>query len=410
MNIVESHIIKKSHPNWKHCDDICFKSKNLYNAALYKIKNEFELNKKYLNYHEICKIMAESNDENYRALPAKVSQQTLMVLDRNYKAFFKNIKEFIKNPHKFYSSPNSPKFKHKTKGRFLTIFTQQAISKKTLLKNKTLCLSGNNIKISTFLLYNDIQQVKIIPLTSGSYKIDIVYSKNEKPLLEDNNQYAGIDLGVNNLFTICFNDQQKQNIIINGKPLKAINQFFNKKKSLLQSKLKNNITTSKKIKKLCEKRNNKIKDYIHKSTKKLVEILKHNNITNVVVGKNKDWKQQINIGKKNNQNFVSIPHAQAIDILSYKITLEGIKLQVIEEMYTSKCSSYDNEKICKHDVYTGRRIKRGLFLTKNGKLINADINGAANILKKAIPNAFTILNENGIEGVLVSPVKLTPHK
>jgi putative transposase len=406
MNLVESHIISKNNPNWALCDSICFKSKNLYNSALYTIKNNFDLNGTYLNYHTINSLFIKENNESYRALSAKVAQQTLMLLDRNYKSYFKALKEYNKNPSKFNASPKLPKFKHKEKGRFITTFTQQAISKKELNKNKTLILSGTDIKINTYLKFEEIQQVRIIPLKTNSYKIEIIYTKQEKPLMEDNGKYCGIDLGVNNLFALSFNDKNIKNIIINGKPLKSINQFYNKRKAELQSKLKDGRKTSKKIDKLTEKRNNKVKDYLHKSTRKIVDILKENNISKVVIGKNDQWKQDINIGKKNNQNFVSIPHAMGINILVYKLLLEGINNQVHEESYTSKCSAYDNEKICKHENYVGSRIKRGLFRTKENILVNADINGASNILRKVVPRAFS----EGIEGLLVNPMVITMNK
>jgi len=129
-----------------------------------------------------------------------------------------------------------------------------------------------------------------------------------------------------------------------------------------------------------------------------------NDIGTLVVGKNDGWKQAIGIGKHNNQNFVSIPHARFIKMLQYKGELAGVEVIVTEESYTSKCSFLDNEPVCKHEQYQGRRIQRGLFRSRDGTLINADINGAANIIRKAVPNAVA----NGIEGVVVHPVLVLP--
>ena len=140
---------------------------------------------------------------------------------------------------------------------------------------------------------------------------------------------------------------------------------------------------------------------MHKASRKVVEKLKQANISIIVVGQNKDWKQEINIGKKNNQNFVSIPHANYINMITYKSRLEGILTIVREESYTSKCSFLDNETIRKHNEYKGRRIKRGLFRSQGRINWNADLNGAYNILKKEFPNAFA----NGIQGILVYPEK-----
>ena len=141
---------------------------------------------------------------------------------------------------------------------------------------------------------------------------------------------------------------------------------------------------------------------MHKSTKILVDKLKQNNVSKVIIGKNDGWKDEINIGSKNNQNFVSLPHAKAIDVLKYKLELNGIQVTVREESYTSKCSLIDLEPIKKQNEYLGKRIKRGLFKSKNNTLLNADINGAGNILRKEIPTAF----DNGIEGFVVNPKML----
>ena len=163
------------------------------------------------------------------------------------------------------------------------------------------------------------------------------------------------------------------------------------------------LNISNETKKLTNKRNNKIKDYAHKSTKELVERLKQSGVSKVVIGKNIGWKDEINIGKKTNQNFVSIPHALSLDILKYKLEMEGISVILQEESYTSLCSCYDLESIKFHNSYVGKRTKRN-FTTKDGLNINADINGGGNILRKAIPNAF---NSHGTEGLVVNPVKLT---
>ena len=402
MKLVQTHIINNNHSLWKECDDICFKSKNVYNSGLYLIKKQYEENGKYLNYHEINKNFVINNNEAYRTLKAKVSQQTLMMLDKNFKSFFNALKEYAKFPNKFTAIPQSPKYKHKINGRYIAVFTQQTISKKDF-KSGNLTLSGTNIKLTTKINFNNIQQIRIIPLRTKSYKIEIIYEKQEKQLIE-NDYLCGIDVGLNNLFTISFNSVEKQNLIIKGNALKSINQYYNKKKARLQSKLKNNQKISKQILRLTEKRNNKIKDYIHKCTKILVDKLKQNNISKVAIGKNDQWKQDINIGKKNNQNFVSVPHAMAINILIYKLKMEGIDCKLHEESYTSKCSAYDLEKIGKHDVYLGKRIKRGLFETKSGKVINADSNGGYNIMRKVFPRE---LCSDGIEGLLVNPMVLT---
>lgn len=163
--------------------------------------------------------------------------------------------------------------------------------------------------------------------------------------------------------------------------------------------------TSNRINRLTMKRNNKIDDYMHKASRLIVDLLLEYNIGTLVIGKNDGWKQEVNIGKVNNQNFTSIPHSKFIKMLEYKCRLVGIDVILQEESYTSKCSLVDLEPIEHRDEYVGRRISRGLFKSKDGIIINADINGSGNIMRKAIPNCLTT---NGIEGFVVSPVRITP--
>ncbi len=399
MQLVEQHIIKKTHKYYSECDKLCFLSKNLYNAALYVVKNHYNEHKEYLNYNALDKLFNSNNQFDYRALIANCSQQILKLLDKNFTSFFQ-----LKKLKNLNGKLQTPKFKHKTNGRNIIIYTKNYISKRTYNRKGLIHLSQTNIKLNSKVPLNHINQVRIIP-RNNRYIIEIVYEKLEQPLVEDNGKYCGIDIGMNNLFAVSFNYKSKQNILINGKPLKSINQYYNKKIAKYKSELElcNKKKKSNKITKLTNKRNNKIKDCTHKSTRLLVNELKQNNISRVVIGKNDQWKTDINIGKKNNQNFVSIPHAYIIEVLTYKLRLEGIEVVLQEESYTSKCSAYDREPICKHEVYKGKRIKRGLFKTSNGTLVNADINGASNILLKAVPRSF----DDGIEGIVVNPVKLT---
>lgn len=389
---------------------ICvFSQKNLYNVSIYNIKQKYDEDQTFLGYHELSKRFSESDNQDYRALPAKVSQQIMMLLERNYKSYFKSLRSYQKSPEKFKGAPRPPRFKHKTKGRNVVSYTNQALSKIEFKKNNLIKLSGTDIKFNTKIVeFDSIQQVRIVPLRNETLKIEVVYERKEDLRVSDNGIYCGIDVGLNNLFAVAFSDQNKQSILVSGRPLKSINQYYNKKRAEMQSKLghykdndgeKKQKKGSKKINKLTTKRNNKISDYVHKSTNKLAKELKQSNVSKVIIGKNDGWKDEINIGKKNNQNFVSLPHTRIIDVLKYKLQLAGIEVIIREESYTSKCSIIDLEPVNKHENYVGKRIKRGLFKSKNEILINADINGAGNILRKEIPNAFA----NGIEGLVVSP-------
>jgi len=194
-------------------------------------------------------------------------------------------------------------------------------------------------------------------------------------------------LGLNNLMT-CYDTKNNNSLIVNGKPVKSINQFYNKKRAYIQSKLikNHNKYNSNRLNNLTLKRNNKIQDYLHKSSRFIVNYCVKNDISNLVVGYNKEWKQEINIGKRNNQNFINLPHYKMLYMLEYKCKLEGINFIQNEESYTSKCSALDLETLNKHDNYLGKRVKRGLFITSKGIKINADLNGALNILRKVAPD------------------------
>lgn len=399
MQLVEKHIIKKSHKSFKLLDDLCYQSKNIYNLGLFLIRQEFTSNGKYLNYHSIEKKMKTEYRECYTLVSAKVAQQTLKVLDKNFVSFFKVNNDYNKNPKKYLGKPKIPKYLDKINGRFVAIFTNQAISK-IEFKKGYIKLSGIDVKIKTRIEnFCDIAQVRVVPRKSH-YVVEVVYNKEAIPFKEDVGIIASIDLGLKNLATVAFSNL-KNPFIINGNPLKSMNQYYNKKKANLQSKLKGGKKSSSTIEKLTFKRNNKINDYLHKVSRILINHLVSNNVTNLIIGKNINQKQEINIGSKNNQNFVCIPHDAFVKMITYKCELVGIVVNKHEESYTSKCSFLDLEEVKKHETYLGKRIKRGMFRSSDGKLINADLNGAYNIMRKAISGLF--LNKNEIEGVVVHP-------
>ena len=381
MRLVEQHIIKKSDNRYGELAEQLHLSKNLYNAGLYAIRQHYFAEKKFLRYENVNQQFVDSKNVDYYALPTKVSQQTLKMVEQNFKSFFGLLK--LKDGTK----KRIPKYLDK-EGNFQLIYTVQAISKVELRKG-FIKLSGTNVRIET--TRRKIQQVRVIP-KGNHICIEVVYQTQEPPAKENNGRYASIDLGLNNL--ACVTSNTIKPIIINGKPLKSVNQFFNKRKAELQSKLKNNRKTSNRIKSITHKRNCRIKDYLHKSSRKIINHLVANEIPTLVIGKNDGWKQEINIGSRNNQNFVNIPHSQLVQMIDYKAKMEGITVILQEESYTSKCSFLDSEPIEKHDKYCGKRITRGLFKTSTGKVINADGNGSLNILRKAVPN---IIFDNGIE-------------
>ena len=220
----------------------------------------------------------------------------------------------------------------------------------------------------------------------GKIKINIVYNSTEETSQDLNYDSAiGIDIGLNNLCTITSNDKQLS-YIIKGGPLKSINQFYNKTLAEIKSNLEKfnkEQKTSRRISSLNLKRKNKIDDYLHKASKKIIDICLEHKIGKIIIGHNKGWKQEINLGKKTNQNFVWIPFNKLIDMLKYKGLEKGIIVEVTEESYTSKIDHLSLEPLEKQEKYSGSRIRRGLFKSGIGKILNADINGAIGILRKA---------------------------
>ncbi len=407
MRLVEQHIIKKNNPSYKEADSISFLSKNLYNRANYIIRQEFistskekELGKiknaKWIRYGELQKMLQNSKDVDYCALPTKVSQQVLKILDKDWTSFFVSIKDWKKFPSKYTGKPSLPKYKDKVNGRNVLIYTIQAISKPKLREGIVL-LSSTKISIKT--KQTNIKQARIVP-KNNHYVVEIVFERKEKYENVSKKKIAGGDLGLNNLLTVTSNQNSVKPILINGRPLKSMNQFYNKERAKLQSFVPNK--SSNRLRNLTDKRNFKIDYYLHCASKIVVDYLVENQFGIFVIGNNKQWKTEINLGKVTNQNFVNIPHAKLIKMIEYKCKLVGIEVYLREESYTSKCSFIDNEPIKKHETYLGKRVKRGLFISKDGIKINADCNGAGNSIRKAFPNAFA----EGIEGVVVRPVTI----
>ena len=260
-------------------------------------------------------------------------------------------------------------------------YTNQAIS----YNNRNIPKGYIKLSGTTFLIKTNVEKIKfvrIVPKTNYIV-IEIGYEKIEKPLVQNNN-YASIDIGVNNLATITSNVFKP--LIINGKPIKSINQYYNKIISHLSSKNKNK--WSNRMYSITRKRNNKINDYMHKSSTYIVNHLVSNNVDTLVIGHNKKWKQDTKMRKDNKQTFIQTPFNKFIQMLTYKCQLNGIQVVLQEESYTSKCNFLQQDYIPTFGIDdnsfnpTGKRIKRGLYKSNCGKVINADVNGSYNILRK----------------------------
>lgn len=233
--------------------------------------------------------------------------------------------------------------------------------------------------------YKSFQQVRFVP-DGTNIILEIVYEVEEPKVKSDNGRYAGIDIGINNLLTVATNDG-KNPFIVNGRIPKSINQFYNKETSWRKSicQKENSTYSSKAVKKITAKRNRKIEDYMHKASRLVVEECVRRDINTIVVGKNNGWKQESKLSKKVNQHFVQMPFAKLIEMIKYKAEDMGITVVLTEESYTSGTSFLDNELPVKENYDKKRRIHRGLFRTRNGKIINADVNGAFQIMQKVFP-------------------------
>lgn len=396
MQLTERIQIKKDSAEYMELDRACFLSKNLYNAALYAIRQYYFETGKYKNYNTLAHEFVINKNPDYYAMNTQVSQQVLKLVDQNFKSFFSLAKKGIK--------VRIPKYLQKN-GRQVLIFTNQNVSKGAL-KQGYLKLSGLDVKLKISNRIHDIACVRIVPRpTFNCYDIEIVYNAPDVEMKHDNGRYAAIDLGVSNLATVSFNCGKP--FIINGRPLKSINQYYNKRRSKCQN------LKSRKARRLNRKRENKVKDYLHKASRMVVNQLVSRDVNTLVIGKNDGWKQEADMGKKNNQNFVSIPFEKLIDMMEYKCRMAGITVIQVNESHTSKCSFLDNEPICHHEEYMGRRVKRGLFRSASGKLINADLNGSLNIMRKEVgEKAFPLKNGNPYYLIEVwsTPTVVTPLK
>ena len=400
--LVEKQIIRPSNPLYKELDNLCFLSKNLYNVVLYTIRQHYFNTGKYLTGFTIIKDFAKENQVDFRALPAKVAQHTVQLVDQNMKSFFALLKK--KQANQYTNPVRLPKYLDKNSGRQVVHYTKQALS---LKKDGVVKLSKSDIEFKTKVPKSNIQYLKLVPC-GNHIKVFIGYYKTKKKIKNTQKKIASIDIGQNNLMTVTSNVFHP--VIYNGKPVKSVNQYYNKIKAKEQSRLikQNNVYWSKKLGQLTLWRENQIVNYFHKVTHHFVNYCIANEIDTVIIGRNQYWKDNINLGKRVNQNFVSIPFGRLYDLLKYKLELNGINYIEAEESYTSKCSFIDKEEICHHDSYVGRRMRRGLFESKDGYKYNADINGSLNILRKYMTKIGTYTDElhEELERHMTNPRKL----
>lgn len=432
MILTEIKTIKKKHKvkeAFNLVDAFCSKAKSLRNFVNYIIRQTFRICNKLSESEElepweqslisdINEAIKEYNDFHRRKNPDKeikefgpISKDNSFIADsyflvwwfkafdirnqipcavaanniihdlcRDWKAFYKGLKAFKKHPESMTGFPHAPGYYDKETGRCWLTLTKDAFR---IDENGYLHLPKVFPKLKVKVKHQNVQQIRLIT-TKTAIKIHVLY-KVEEPELKDKNGAAvmGIDVGVNNLAACVFNNEFSP-IIFNGRPLKSTNQYYNKQKGKLQSLAKslNDRNNTNRMDRLTEKRNNKVKDYLHKVSKQAVSIAEEQNVGTIVIGHNKNQKQSSHIGKKNNQNFINIPFLTFMEMIAYKAKLKGIEVVLVDESYTSGTSYLDGEKPEKESYNKNRRKKRGLFISDEGEAINADINAAYQIIKK----------------------------
>ena len=393
------HLSKKEFKNLKY---LCHIAKNLKNQAIYNVRQHYFKNKKYLSYNENYKML--KNSENYKKLNSNMAQQILKEVDESFKSFFALLK-LAKNGQ-YNGKIKLPNYLDKDGFTTLVIGFVR-------LKDDMLIVPYSNsfkkthqevkVKLPSVLKDKKIKEIRIIPKQHSRYfEIQYTYEVKEIQRELNENNVLGIDLGIDNLCTCVTNTGVS--FIIDGRKLKSINQYYNKINAKLQSiKDKQKIErTTLRQKRITRKRNNRINDYLSKAARTIVNYCLNNDIGKLVLGYNEDFQRNSNIGSMNNQNFVNIPYGKLRDKLIYLCKLYGIEFKLQEESYTSKASFFDGDEIPIYDkenlqeyVFSGKRIKRGLYQTSAGELINADCNGALNILRKSKVVDLSVLYNRG---------------
>ena len=402
---VKQKVKHLSTDEYKSLKELSHIAKNLTNEAIYNCRQYYFNEGLYLNYEKNYTLL--KNSDNYRLLNSNMAQQILKEVDGSFKSFFGLLKLAKKGKYNF-KDVKLPSYLDKNGFTTLVIGFIRIKDDTLTIPYSYLFASEHkriSIKIPTILKNKKIKEIRIIPKLKARYfEIQYVYeSKIEKLNLNKENA-LGIDLGIDNLCTCVTNNGK--DFIIDGRKLKSINQFYNKRNASLQS-LKD---TKKKIKekiellqaKITMKRNNRVNDYLSKTARTIINYCIENDIGKIVIGYNVTFQRNSNIGKVNNQNFVNIPYGKLRNKLEYLCNMYGIEYILQEESYTSKASFFDGDEIPIYDkenlqeyIFSGKRIKRGLYQTSAGKLINADCNGALNILRKSKVVDLSVLYNRG---------------
>jgi putative transposase len=418
----EQFRIGKNSEYWKIIDDLAWKSKNVYNSGNYIIRQEFFKTSKekeaglrdhanWIRYKELDKML--QGVDCYKELTSQSSQATLKALDKNWKSFFASVKDYSKHPEKYTGSPKLPRYKNTKTGREqVRIKNNQCRMKDGYIYFSWTPLKPLNNHFKS-IYPNDRIFAARFKIRNHDYILEVIHELEIPEIEAKGNRIAAIDIGVDNLATVVSNCGIPP-FAINGKPLKSINHYYNKNLASLKSdlKIKTGKNHSNRINSLTAKRNRKVDDYMHKASKIIVDWCMQNQIDTLVLGHNEGWKQECKLGnehnkkdtKRANQNFVCIPFNSLIEKLAYKCENVGITFIEREEAYTSGTSFLDSEPPTKKFFDKSRRIHRGMFVANDGTEINADVNAAYQILRKAFPDKEIVCDrETGLHPVIITP-------
>ena len=381
MNLTEKEIIYSTDERFDLIKELCHLSKNLYNASLYDVRQYYFETKSYRTWQSQCPIFTKTKNTDYYALQSHVASEVIKQVGRQFIGFFRN---------KSNKKKRIPKYKDKNGYNVIT-FNNLTISKQIefdedkQLYTYTLCKKSYNLKVQS--TKSNIKMAKFVyDEANNLIKCFKIYEVEQPKLKKDNSRYFSIDPGLNNIVSI-YNNIGIRPLLYNGRPIKSINQYYNKTTAKLNSELPANIKSSKRLKQLSLKRANKIDYEMHKISTHIINEAVKNNISKIIIGNNVGWKNEINIGRKNNQNFVNVPHTKLFNQLLYKGLLNGIEVIFTEESYTSKARFFDKDELPiygqnDNHKFSGRRISRGLYKDSKGNLWNADLNGGGNIMRK----------------------------
>lgn len=365
-------------------------SLSIYDQALYLQRQSYFKTKdqgkiKTYSYNQLWEKVKTERKIVESNLDINIKQYVVKQVAKNWLSWIKATQSYKKNPSKFKGRPKMPNYLYKSKDYNIVCIDSSRFRRKDPETNSfTIPCSDYKVFVPMQIRMRDVRQVTV-QKHYDKIRINIIYEDRE--VVRNNydlNSCVGIDMGVNNLCAITSNDKPFS-YVVNGRPLKSMNQFYNKTLAKYKSELErcNNQSTSKMIQILTRKRNAKVSHYMHCVSKQIVEFCAMNGVEKIIIGHNDGWKQDTNIGKRNNQNFVQIPFNMLIEQIKYKASrYTDLVVETVEESYTSKCDHLTFEEMCHHEEYKGRRVKRGVFMSSTGKVLNADINGAIGILRK----------------------------